>query len=51
MKTLAAILAVSVLASCGVPVSLTTRYVDPDSGLVVSARYSSKAGIEIEATK
>jgi hypothetical protein len=51
MKTIACILAVVALSSCGIPIALRADYTDPDSGLVIGGGYSSKGGLEIEVSK
>jgi len=51
MKTILIILAVPFFASCGLPLRVSLDYTDPDSGLNVGAGYSSKSGLEIEASK
>ena len=51
MKTLAIIISAIALTSCGLPIRIVTSYEHPDTGLTVSGAYSSKSGIEIEASK
>ena len=51
MKTIAILLALVGLTSCGVPVAVSVDYTDPDTGLAVGAGYSSKGGLKVEASK